>query len=104
VKPRRSWLLVVGVALVAVLVGGRWLALETAEAPGPTRSAAAISTSRPATVELRRVLAPRVVGRVGTTHLWWVYRAIGSVQMPRRLGDLEIVEAVPQRLLLLGTI
>jgi hypothetical protein len=31
VKPRRSWLLVVGVALVAVLVGGRWLALETAE-------------------------------------------------------------------------
>jgi len=49
VKPRRSWLLVVGVALVAVLVGGRWLALETAERAWPTRSAAAISTSRPAT-------------------------------------------------------
>src|SRR5207249_10771434 len=34
----------------------------------------------------------------------FVYRAIGSVQLPRRLGDLEIVEAVPQRLLLAGTV
>src|SRR5437870_2811741 len=33
-----------------------------------------------------------------------VYRAIGSVQMPRRLGDLEIVEAVPRRTLLAGTV
>src|SRR2546423_9934118 len=34
-----------------------------------------------------------------TGNLLIVYRAIGSVQMPRRLGDLEIVEAVPQRVL-----
>src|SRR6266571_3472582 len=39
-----------------------------------------------------------------TGNLLFVYRAIGSVQLPRRLGDLEIVEAVPQRLLLAGTI
>ena len=37
----------------------------------------------------------------GTGNLYIVYRAIGSVQMPRRVGNLEIVEAVPQRLLLL---
>src|SRR2546425_12520152 len=34
-----------------------------------------------------------------TGNLLIVYRAIGSGQMPRRLGDLEIVEAVPQRVL-----
>jgi hypothetical protein len=33
-----------------------------------------------------------------------VYRAIGSVQMPHRLGDLEIVEAVPRRTLLAATV
>src|SRR3989475_10823675 len=39
-----------------------------------------------------------------TGNLLFVYRAIGSVQLPRRLGDLEIVEAVPQRLLLASTV
>src|SRR5439155_537220 len=40
----------------------------------------------------------------GTGNVFLVYRAIGSVQLPRRLGDLEIVEAVPQRVLLGGTL
>src|SRR2546426_362236 len=40
----------------------------------------------------------------GVGNLYIVYRAIGSVQLPRRLGDLEIVEAVPQRVLLGGTL
>ena len=40
----------------------------------------------------------------GTGNVFFVYRAIGSVQLPRRLGDLEIVEAVPQRVLLGGTL
>lgn len=39
-----------------------------------------------------------------TGNLLNVYRAIGSVQMPRRLGDLEIVEAVSQRTLLGATV
>src|SRR5204862_3532847 len=33
-----------------------------------------------------------------------LHRAIGSGQLPRRLGDLEIVEAGPQRVLLGGTL
>src|SRR5207249_11655445 len=37
-------------------------------------------------------------------NLLFVYRSIGSMQLSRRLGDLEIVEAVPQPLLLAGTI
>src|SRR5206468_5164878 len=39
-----------------------------------------------------------------TGNLLIVYRAIGSVQMPRRLGDLEFVEAVPRRTLLAATV
>src|SRR2546423_7836636 len=39
-----------------------------------------------------------------TGNLLLVYRAIGSVQMPRRLGDLEIVEAVPRHTLLATTV
>ena len=34
------------------------------------------------------------------TNLYLVYRSIGSVHVPRRLGDLEIIEAVPRGLLL----
>src|SRR5262245_34741243 len=40
----------------------------------------------------------------GTANLYYVYSSIGSVQLPRRLGDLEIVEAVPQRVLLAATL
>src|SRR5439155_1588481 len=40
----------------------------------------------------------------GTANLLFVYRSIGSMQLSRRLGDLEIVEAVPQPLLLAGTV
>jgi hypothetical protein len=105
VKPRRSWLLVVGVVLVALLVGGRWLALETAErAWAHTVGGGDLYLTARRLSQLMRVTLLVLSVGWGTTHLWWVYRAIGSVQMPRRLGDLEIVEAVPQRLLLLGTI
>jgi hypothetical protein len=40
----------------------------------------------------------------GTSNLLFVYRSIGSMQLSRRLGDLEIVEAVPQPVLLAGTV
>jgi hypothetical protein len=37
-------------------------------------------------------------------NLYFVYRTIGSVHVPRRLGNLEFVEAVPRRYLLYGTV
>src|SRR5207247_1663797 len=40
----------------------------------------------------------------GTANLLFVYRSIGSMQLSRRLGDLEIGEAAPHPLLLAGTI
>jgi len=107
VKPAaRRRALVVGVGLlVALLVGGRWLALETAERawgvslPGGSAYLVARDFAR-------LVSGLLLVGAVAwsTANLLFVYRSIGSMQLSRRLGDLEIVEAVPQRVLLAGTI
>src|SRR2546423_1474449 len=101
---RRALLVGVGL-LVAVLVGGRWLALETAERawgaslPGGSASLTARAFGR-------LVSGLLLVGAIawGRANLLFVYRSIGSMQLSRRLGDLEIVEAVPQPLLLAGTI
>ena len=102
----RRWTLVLGIALlVVVLGGGRWLALETAERAWATT----ISGGNAYVAE--RDFARLVSGLLllaavtwGTANLLFVYRSIGSMQLSRRLGDLEIVEAVPQQVLLAGTI
>ena len=103
-RRRRAFLLGLAI-LAALLVGGRWLALETAE------RAWAATIARGNVYLAARDLARLTHGVVllvavtwGTANLYFVYRAIGSVQLPRRLGDLEIVEAVPQRVLLAGTL
>ncbi|HYX80893.1 MAG TPA: UPF0182 family protein [Gemmatimonadales bacterium] len=101
---RRLYLISAGL-LVAALVGGRWLAVETAERAwdrtfaGGEALIAVRDLSR-----LLQVLVLLVAVVWITGNLLIVYRAIGSVHMPRRLGDLEIVEAVPRRTLLIGTI
>jgi uncharacterized membrane protein (UPF0182 family) len=86
--------------LVVLLVGGRALAIETAE-----RTWAATFSGGSVLTEAR-TLARLLQGLVLLASITWttgnvfvVYRAIGSVQLPRRLGDLEIVEAVPQPVL-----
>jgi uncharacterized protein UPF0182 len=87
--------------LALLLVAGRWLAVETAErawaATLPVGSVYLVTRSLARLVGLAVWLIAAVWG---TGNLYIVYRAIGSVQMPRRVGNLEIVEAVPQRLLL----
>ena len=101
---RRALLVGVGL-LVAVLVGGRWIALETAERAWASSlpGGGAYLTARDFA---RLVTGLLLVGAIawGTANLLFVYRSIGSMQLSRRLGDLEIVEAVPQPLLLAGTI
>lgn len=102
---RRSGLALGAALLVALLVGGRWLALETAErawAASVASGAAYVAARDLARLISGTILLVAVVWGIG--NLYFVYRAIGSVQLPRRLGDLEIVEAVPQRVLLLGTV
>jgi len=91
--------------LVAALVGGRWLAVETAERAWDRTFAggAAVIEARDLARMLQALVLVVAVTWI-TGNLLVVYRAIGSVQMPRRLGDLEIVEAVPQRALLGATV
>jgi uncharacterized protein UPF0182 len=107
VKPaaRRGALLWSVGLLVVVLVGGRWLALETAERAWAASipGGSAYLTARDFA---RLVSGLLLVAGVAwaTANLLVVYRSIGSMQLSRRLGDLEIVEAVPQPLLLAGTI
>jgi hypothetical protein len=98
---RRRLYLIGAAVLVAALVGGRWLAVEAAERAWDRTFAGG------AAVIQARDLARLVQALVLVVAITWitgnllvVYRAIGSVQMPRRLGDLEIVEAIPQRTLL----
>jgi len=102
---RRTLYLIGAGVLVAALVGGRWLAVETAERAWDRTFAG--GTAVIAARDLARLLQALVLVVAVTWitgNLLVVYRAIGSVQMPRRLGDLEIVEAVPQRALLGATV
>jgi len=85
-------------------VAGRWLAVETAErawAATLSGEGGAVYLQARALARLVRVSVWLVATLWGVGNLYIVYRAIGSVQMPRRVGNLEIVEAVPQRLLLI---
>ena len=102
---RRTVYLIGAAVLVIALVGGRWLAVETVE-----RAWDRTFTGGEALVQAR-VLGRLLQGLVlafaiawATGNLLIVYRAIGSVQMPRRLGDLEIVEAVHHRVLFTITV
>lgn len=102
---RRRLYVTGAILLVVALVGGRWLAVETAE-----RAWDRTFTGGTALVDARNlglmlqafVLVFAITWATG--NLLIVYRAIGSVQMPRRLGDLEIVEAVSHRVLFGATL
>src|SRR3989442_10504888 len=88
-RARRRWAFLLGAGLlVVVLVGGRWLALET------TERAWAATIPGGGMYLMLRDLARLVRGlfllaAIGwaTGNLLFVYRAIGSVQLPRPLRD-----------------
>ncbi|HEV8381673.1 MAG TPA: UPF0182 family protein [Gemmatimonadales bacterium] len=101
---RRLYLIGAGL-LVAALVGGRWLAVETAERAWDRTFAGgeALIAARDLSRLLQAFVLLVAIAWI-TGNLLIVFRAIGSVQMPRRLGDLEIVEAVSRRTLLAATV
>ena len=101
----RRWLLLAGAVAIVVLFAGRWAAIETVE-----RAWAEAVAGGAVYLEARN-LARLVRGVVLVTAIAWstlqlylVYRSIGSVQVPRRVGDLEILEAVPRGVLLGATL
>jgi len=92
-------------AALALLLLGRWLALRTANALWS--SSVGVGESHRAIADLQLVLA--LIAFLAATiwcvgNLYLVYRSIGSVQVPRRLGNIEIVETVPRRYLLIGAV
>ncbi len=100
---RSRWLSAGIVAIVVVLLLGRWLAVGTAdrlwaEALGVGDTHAAIARMR--TLLFLSTLATAAVWCLGNLYL--VYRSIGSVTVPRRLANIEIVEAVPRQYLFIG--
>ncbi len=104
--PKRGlWLkLVLGAALAALFLG-RWLAVATtgrlwADALGVAEPHRDIAALRLALDAAGFVLA--AAWCIGNVYL--VYRQIGSVQVPRRLGNLEIAESVPRKYLLAGAV
>ncbi len=102
---RGRWLRAVVIGLLAALVVGRWLAVSTADRLWAEALGVARSHGWLAGLKLRLFLGAfggAVVWCVG--NLFLVYRSIGSVHVPRRLGNLEIVEAVPLKFLRLGAI
>jgi uncharacterized membrane protein (UPF0182 family) len=95
------WTAVVAVPLV--LLGGRWLAIGTVDALWA--DALGVAATHAQIRNLQSMLLLTAVTAAGVWcvgNLYLVYRSIGSVHVPRRLGNLEILEVVPQRYLLVA--
>ncbi|UCF40513.1 MAG: UPF0182 family protein [Gemmatimonadota bacterium] len=93
------------VALLLALLLGRWLATATAEALWAEALGVAATHAlirRLQTLLFLTAFSGAAVWCLGNLYL--VYRAIGSVHVPRRLGNLEILEAVPRRYLLIAAV
>lgn len=103
----RRTLLLLALTAIALLFAGRWGAELAAErwwalavAPAATPSLLRWHLLR-AGLEIGGIL---VAGAWCVGHLLVVVRSIGTVQIPRRVGDLEIREALPGRALTLGAV
>jgi len=103
-RPRRAWVrAAVLLALLGLLVG-RWAAVSVAN--GLWAESLGVEATHTAIAQLKLTLlalAFAVAATWSLGNLYLVYRTIGSVHVPRRLGNLEIVEAVPRRYLVAGT-
>ncbi len=101
--PRR-WLvpIIIAAALVALLLG-RWWAVGTAdrlwaESLGVAETHGSIARLR--TLLFLAALISAAVWCMG--NLFVVHRSIGSVHIPRRLGNIEITEAIPRHYVSIG--
>ncbi|HEV8124199.1 MAG TPA: UPF0182 family protein [Gemmatimonadales bacterium] len=94
-------------ALVALLFLGRWTSVMVAEGWW-ARTISPAAGRLVGQSELLRVLLDFAGVTVASAwfvgNLYVVYRAIGSVQVPRRVANLEINEALTPRILLIGTV
>ena len=102
---RAKWVRATVVGLLIALIVGRWLAVSTANALWADAVGVG-ATHR----EIRELQAWLLVVAFSTAAIWFtvnlylVYRSIGSVHVPRKVGNLEILEAVPRQYLLVGAV
>lgn len=103
--PRRAWVRVAVLVSLVGLVVGRWAAVSTADRLWAV--SLGVGATHTAIAHLKLTLLSLAFAAAATWslgNLYLVYRTIGSVHVPRRLGNLEIVEAVPRRYLVAGTV
>lgn len=102
---RARWTQLGIVGILATLLIGRWLADRTADGLWAESIGAAATHAGIARLKLAlwfgafSIAAAWCVG-----HMYLFYRSIGSVHVPRRLGNIEILEVVSREYLLLGAV
>ncbi len=102
-KPRAAWVRVVFVSLLGALIAGRWIVVTVAESlwADAVGAGATYRQLRGLQSWLAAVAFASAAGWF-IANLYVVYRSIGSVHVPRRMGNIEILEAVPRRHMLWG--
>ena len=96
---RRVAVVAVGAA-VAALFGGRWVAIQYTEAAWfADLGLARLFWTRLAHDTLWHLAVAAVATLWYAAQTFAVHRSIGAVHLPRRVGNLEIAEAVPRRVL-----
>ena len=100
----RARLVVAGVvAVLVVLVVGRWWAVGTADRLWADALGFANAHGRIARLRTLLFLAAFVAASVWCLgNLYLIHRSVGSVHVPRRLGNLVITEAIPRHYLSIG--
>jgi hypothetical protein len=105
VKPEARWLKVGLIGLVAVLLIGRWVSVTSADLMWASSLGVA-----DAHFNMLRLSLFLLAWAFATAALWCignlllVLRTIGSVHVPRRLANIEILEAIPRRFLLYAVV
>lgn len=101
----RRWLQSAALLALVVLILGRWQAVATGNAWWAATLEVGATHALLTRVETTLRLSALLVATFWCVgNLLLVYRSIRSVHVPRRLGDLEILEAVPRGLLLVGAV
>ena len=102
---RRSWIRAAVVFALVILLVGRWAAVTAADRVWADALRAGATHAAIANLKLMLLATAFALAAVWSLgNLYLIYRTIGSVHVPRQLGNLEIVEAVPRRYLVYGTV
>ena len=102
---RRRWLQAAAAVVLVALLGGRWLAVRSADGLWAAAMGVGATHQQFVRTETGVQTAALVLALVWCLgNLLLVYRSIRAVHVPRTLGNLEIVEVVPRKVLLLTAV